>query len=136
MRLINTATHNLGEFIGRQVPEYAILSHTWREEELTFRIWEDRRTRLSYAQKKGYIKIQKVCRIAARRLLKYVWVDTICINKESSAELSEAINSMFAWYREARVCFAWIDDFEFNASDPHNLDSLGDARWFTRGWTL
>lgn len=77
MRLINTATHNFGEFIGRQVPEYAILSHTWREEELTFRIWEHRRTRLSYAQKKGYIKIQKVCRIAARRLLKYVWVDTI-----------------------------------------------------------
>ncbi|KAL5905981.1 hypothetical protein ACKVV1_010394 [Pyricularia oryzae] len=33
-----------------------------------------------------------------RHPIPYVWVDICCIDKTSSAELSEAINSMFRWY--------------------------------------
>ena len=64
--------------------------------------------------------------------LEYIWIDTCCIDKSSSAELSEAINSMFAWYANSTVCYAYISDFEF--ADPNWLSSSN--RWFTRGWTL
>lgn len=59
----------------------------------------------------------------------HIWIDTVCINKESSAELSEAINSMFAWYQRAVACCAYMGDCESDAD-------LAEARWFTRGWTL
>lgn len=62
----------------------------------------------------------------------YVWVDTCCIDKSSSAELSEAINSMFRWYAKSEVCYAYLDDI--NGSSY--IRELPTARWFTRGWTL
>lgn len=49
------------------------------------------------AAKKGFEKIQKCCEIAASDGFEYAWVDTCCIDKTSSSELSEAINSMWAW---------------------------------------
>jgi hypothetical protein len=52
------------------------------------------------------------------------------VDKSSSAELSEAINSMFAWYTNAKVCYAYLQDI--SSAD----DELSDAKWFTRGWTL
>ncbi|KAH8904977.1 HET-domain-containing protein [Coniochaeta sp. PMI_546] len=64
----------------------------------------------------------------------YVWVDTCCINKESSAELSEAINSMYTWYANALLCVAVLTDVAGTESDPNG--EFGDSRWFTRGWTL
>lgn len=64
----------------------------------------------------------------------YVWVDTCCINKESSVELSEAINSMFSWYRDAYLCIAILSDVTGVDPDPHG--EFGNSRWFTRGWTL
>lgn len=66
--------------------------------------------------------------------LLYVWVDTCCINKESSAELSEAINSMWSWYRNAYLCVAILSDVTGVDPDPHG--EFGNSRWFTRGWTL
>jgi hypothetical protein len=52
----------------------------------------------------------------------------------SSAELSEAINSMFRWYREAEICFAYLEDVpsELLISEW----STAEIRWFSRGWTL
>jgi len=61
--------------------------------------------------------------------LKHFWVDTCCINKESSAELSEAINSMYAWYRDTDVCYAYLHDV-------HNKAEFQNSRWFSRGWTV
>ncbi|KAK4444115.1 heterokaryon incompatibility protein-domain-containing protein, partial [Podospora aff. communis PSN243] len=139
MRLINTTTHDFEEFVGSQIPQYAILSHTWRTDELTFSIWADRKRRLEYADTQGYIKIQEACKVAANELfrpLSYIWIDTVCINKESSAELSEAINSMFAWYQSAHVCYAWLDDITHEPATRLDPESLGRARWFSRGWTL
>ena len=102
MWLINIETYKLCEFV--DPPPYAILSHTWGEEEVSFRDMEN----LTKAKTKcrGWAKIEKSCSQARHRGLHYVWVDTCCIDKSSSAELTEAINSMYRWYQESSVCFA------------------------------
>lgn len=127
MRLLNVETLALETFNGREIPEYAILSHTWREgEEVTF---EELGTEASKS-KSGYVKIQQVCKIAAEEHFSHVWIDTCCIDKRSSSELSEAINSMFNWYKGSAVCYAHLEDVFPGASN------FGSARWFNRGWTL
>ncbi|UPK95763.1 hypothetical protein LCI18_006698 [Fusarium solani-melongenae] len=134
MWLINVSTLELEEFYGDQVPKYAILSHTWGQGEVTFQDWKDPNMA---SQKAGFAKILGACRQASKDSLEYLWVDTNCIDKTSSAELSEAINSMFAWYRDAEVCYAFLVDVP---STP--INKLGhpvnfhESRWFTRGWTL
>jgi len=141
MRLINVRTQAIEEFFGTNVPPYAILSHTWGVEEVTFQDWHD----LSIASsKKGFAKIQGACKRATKDNLDYIWVDTNCIDKTSSAELSEAINSMFAWYRDASVCYAYLADAPDPApkvSTDHELAAKAKthfwkSKWFTRGWTL
>jgi hypothetical protein len=107
MRLINAHTLEFEEFLGQNIPKYAILSHTWRAGEVTFKGWENREVP---ARKAGYAKIMGTCRQALEDGLDYVWVDTNCIDKSSSAELTEAINSMFAWYRDAEVCYVYLAD--------------------------
>ncbi|KAL6708236.1 hypothetical protein ACN47E_003420 [Coniothyrium glycines] len=118
---------SLVEFFGHDVPPYAILSHTWgpSREEVSF----DDVTSDTYKTKTGYRKIVFCGRQAAIDGLDYFWVDTCCINKSSSAELSEAINSMFAWYRHADSCYAYL-------SDVHAAEQFLGSRWFDRGWTL
>ncbi len=84
-------------------------------------------------QKKGWQKIRMTCEKAANYGYRYAWVDTCCINKNSSAKLSEAINSMFLWYQNARECFVYLADY------PHTQiieSELAKCRWLTRGWTL
>lgn len=134
MRLINIKTKRLEEFVS-EVPRYAILSHTWGDEEVIYQDF----THLSdeaRGQKKGFAKILKTCELAQKCGLKYAWVDTCCIDKSSSAELSEAINSMFRWYRKAVVCFAWLTDLVPDDSSEPDTAALKNCRWFTRGWTL
>ncbi|KAJ4129145.1 hypothetical protein NW768_007679 [Fusarium equiseti] len=88
-------------------------------------------------QKPGYIKILKTCELAQEQDIPYAWVDTCCIDKRSSAELAEAINSMFRWYKEATVCFAHLEDLEpIGESGGNHHRGLEKCRWFTRGWTL
>jgi hypothetical protein len=131
MRLINVISGQFEEFIGSNIPKYAILSHTWESEEVSF---QDMKS-TSYKDKKGFQKIQKTCEIAAAAGIKHVWVDTCCIDKSSSAELTEAINSMFRWYQRAEVCYAYLSDLP--PLDPDLvLGALRECRWFTRGWTL
>jgi len=99
MRLLNARTKCLELFIGDNVPKYAILSHTWGPEELTYDAV------VAAGSLPPNIKIDGCCRKTLARGLEYVWIDSICIDKSSSAELSEAINSMYNWYRKSRVCF-------------------------------
>jgi hypothetical protein len=131
MRLLNTHTIKLKEFLGKP-PPYAILSHTWGEEEVLFHdIQND-----TAETKKGFAKIKALCEKAKEHQYDWVWIDTCAIDKTSSAELSEAINSMYQWYQQAIICYAYLDDFT-EAPLPHNIDSLmKQSRWFTRGWTL
>jgi hypothetical protein len=96
------------------------------EKESDPRLWRIR-------QKNGWSKVEGCCKEASMHGLSYVWIDTCCINKDSSAELSEAINSMFAWYREAAVCFAYLSDVNH---DWQGLRPFHNSRWFSRGWTL
>ncbi|KAK1716341.1 heterokaryon incompatibility protein-domain-containing protein [Colletotrichum lupini] len=134
MWLINVDTLQLEEFIEPDFP-YAILSHTWASEEVSFQELKNQRDDNAW-RKSGYHKIHNTCRVAKSLDLGYVWVDTCCIDKASSAELSEAINSMFRWYNRSCICFAYLSDVNDLAGSATLLEKLRASRWFTRGWTL
>ncbi|ETS74098.1 hypothetical protein PFICI_13964 [Pestalotiopsis fici W106-1] len=130
MRLIHCREMRLVPFIGDNIPPYAILSHTWREGEVTY---EDFGTPAAEFMA-GWYKIQQTCKTAWSQGIEYAWVDTCCIDKSSSAELSEAINSMFQWYARSAICYAFLEDvFIGGELDPKLLDR---SRWMSRGWTL
>ena len=145
MRLLNTKTLRLQEFVGG-TPPYAILSHTWGNEEvirqdlLTIERDPDSDTAKAIRGRNGYSKIERCCYQATSDDLEWAWVDTCCIDKTSSAELSEAINSMYRWYRRAALCYVHLADVEPMSPGWH-LDTekhrlFDQSRWFTRGWTL
>ncbi|KAJ8123922.1 hypothetical protein ONZ43_g239 [Nemania bipapillata] len=130
----------------RTRPKYAILSHTWlldNDMEISFIDLEQGNIQSKPA---GLAKIQFCCEQAAKDGLEYFWVDTCCIDKQSSAEVSEAITAMFSWYRNASRCYAYLSDvsaFQTQGKDadqdisPHVWESaFRSSRWFTRGWTL
>lgn len=134
MRLINVVSLELQSFMGAaDVPRYAILSHTWEDDEMTLQDLLDPTQR---DRRKGLVKIAMACKLAQRDDIGYVWVDTCCIDKSSSAELTEAINSMFRWYSDAEVCYTWLADLPARVGDDDRFDQLRHCRWFTRGWTL
>jgi tetratricopeptide (TPR) repeat protein len=129
------------DLIGDNIPLYAILSHTWgpSTEEVTFEDLVDGTGK----DKAGYDKI-RFCEEQARcDGLRYFWVDTCCINKSNNNELSEAINSMFRWYRDAARCYVYLSDISTTGreqngeqSEPLWEPAFRASRWFTRGWTL
>lgn len=130
MWLINTDTLKLEWFMGQEsAPEYAILSHTWLDGEVSFQDYADP----EHAHTKpGFHKIKLTCTEAKQAGIRYAWVDTCCIDKTSSAELTEAINSMFQWYGASKVCYVYLPDLDPSVS----VNAMADCRWFTRGWTL
>ncbi|USP80603.1 HET-domain-containing protein [Curvularia clavata] len=144
MRLLRRDTHDgsyiLEEFIGDAIPRYAILSHTWGadRDEVTLADLE----KGTGTSKAGYRKLQFCADQAAEHGLRYFWIDTCCIDKSSSAELTEAINSMFAWYRDAARCYVYLADVSTNtpaSGPPAQQDwypAFQQSRWFKRGWTL
>ncbi|KAL8797318.1 MAG: hypothetical protein Q9195_000472 [Heterodermia aff. obscurata] len=145
MILINTRTRQPSDFFEEQRPPYAILSHTWGTDEVTLRdldaIHQNNLRQTSSTTQvlvsAGWRKIEASCDQAARDGFEWIWVDTCCIDKSSSAELSEAINSMYAWYKDSQVCYAFLSDVKEVAEDllaPGS--SFRTSRWFTRGWTL
>ena len=110
MWLLNARSILLEEFVDfHEVRgKYAILSHTWGKEEVTFDMIHDPCCQL----KLGYVKIEFTCRQAVEDKIDYVWVDTCCIDKRSSAELGEAINSMYMWYLNAKICYTYLADVD------------------------
>ncbi|KAK1621846.1 HET domain-containing protein [Colletotrichum phormii] len=132
MRLLETTMLELSEFVEGHIPEYAILSHTWGDEEVLFRDLEK-----GPSAKAGWTKIQSACRVARERGHSWIWIDTCCIDKASSSELSEALNSMFKWYQGARLCLAYLSDVAYYKPGTDKCGTaLAGSRWFTRGWTL
>jgi hypothetical protein len=109
MRLLHTADLQMKEFMegGPNFPKYAILSHTWGKEEVTY---QDLVGSWQPVSKAGFSKIRSSCTQAKKDGHDYIWIDTCCIDKSSSAELSEAINSMYRWYKEAAVCYTYLSD--------------------------
>ena len=136
MRLLNTNTLQLFEFFDSSVPEYAILSHTWREEEVSYQEWMTQATNEALRRKKGYWKISKFCQLCREQGYAWTWIDTCCIDKSSSAELSEAINSMYQWYKDARLCYVYLVDVPALDDIESEGSKFSQSRWFSRGWTL
>lgn len=137
MRLLECSgdSFELTEHSTGQVPEYAILSHTWgsEAEEVSFQDLVNGTGK----KKTGYEKIKFCAEQARRDGLRHFWVDTCCINKLNKAELSNAINSMFCWYQNAARCYVYLSDI----SDTHGSglewkSAFRGSKWFTRGWTL
>ena len=134
------------EFGDDEATEYAILSHRWVTQEVDYdeivelakMVVEERD---EIRQRDGYQKIVQSCKQAQKDGYQWLWVDTCCIDKRSSAELSEAINSMYRWYENARVCYAYLHDapdpwFPTASDDERYPDFSGWPEWFSRGWTL
>lgn len=162
MRLINTSSLQLREFSDREVPAYAILSHRWSNEEITFEEYASSHAteKPKLRMKSGYRKILNLCRLAREGVLdregkvekfQWAWADTICIDKRSSAELSEAINSMYRWYQMAGVCLVFLPDVTALQSDTADAnrdiitvpghssferEQFVHSTWFNSGWTL
>jgi hypothetical protein len=137
--------------IERDYPRYAILSHRWGDDEITYQEFmyftsseygkqpsiakmlgfDDRRR-----DGNGFQKIMNAVKKAADLGFQWLWCDCVCINKDSSAELSEAINSMYAWYRDAALCIVHLSDVADLAEDQTIRKAVLASRWWTRGWTL
>ncbi|KAI0428647.1 hypothetical protein F5Y09DRAFT_343467 [Xylaria sp. FL1042] len=125
----------LTEDLASGFPPYAILSHTWgsNNQEVTY---ADIKAGTGQ-HKDGYRKIRFCGDLAARDGLKYFWVDTCCIDKTNSTELSEAINSMFRWYKHSAKCYVYLSDVvKYSPAQSNWKDSFRTSRWHTRGWTL
>lgn len=123
-----------------KIPCYAILSHTWGaddDDEVTFNDIENDLGK----NKAGYAKLRFCGEQARKDNLQHFWIDTCCINKANHTELSEAITSMFRWYRDAVKCYVYLSDVTVSSkySDQSQRPWESDFRkskWFTRGWTL
>ncbi|KAK3898515.1 putative vegetative incompatibility HET containing-domain protein [Staphylotrichum tortipilum] len=133
MWLLNCSNFRLESHNSKSPPDYWILSHTWEADEVTFQDMQDLTVA---ALKKGFRKIEGMCKLASARRVRHVWIDTCCIDKTSSAELSESINSMFNWYRNAMRCIAFLADLAPTGGGRATEADLENCRWFTRGWTL
>ena len=115
MRLIDVTTPRLCEI--PKPDQYAILSHTWVDDEVTFQqfsqeIDKEGFSKMVLEENSRYSKIVRCCAEAELHGFKYVWIDTCCIDKTSSSELSEAINSMYQWYSEATLCYVYLSDVD------------------------
>lgn len=136
MRLLQiqgAGTFSLINFEGGPVPPYAILSHTWGadDEEVTFSDLA-----LGTEETKAAYRKLAFCGAQAKNDgLQFFWIDTCCIDRSSSSELSEAIISMFRWYKGAAKCYVYLSDVSI-ANFATNGQTLQESRWFKRGWTL
>ena len=108
--------------------QYVTLSHRWGVFKPLLR---DIKEQVIYDldPNDGLSKLQSFCLATLRHGHLWAWSDTCCIDKESSAELQEAIGSMFLWYRQSALTMVHLAD----VSDTCPLTS---SEWFKRGWTL
>ena len=150
MRLLNTSTFQFQTFSDHDRPPYAIASHRWEGKETTYHeMLQDQG-----GSSNGFAKVMGFCHLVnrmnkqigpvralndlgLRRQCDWLWIDTACINKQDGAELSESINSMFSWYGNSSICYAYLSDVKPAQKiwSSSKLD-LMRSQWFKRGWTL
>ena len=134
MRLLHSTKLTFEEFYDSDIPKYAILSHRWGKGEVSFQAMSEGKVP---EDSPGLIKIKAFCKMAASRYLEWAWIDTCCIDKKSSAELTEAINSMYRWYMRAKECYIYLSDVQWFQDQPgRNREQFRQSEWFERGWTL
>lgn len=143
MRLLSTKDFTFHEFPEDAVPKYAILSHTWDGGEVTLQDMQQPNARRILQSRslpnQSWKKIQDACSMAYLKGHHHIWIDNCCIDKTNSAELQEAINSMFRWYRNSSLCLALLSDVDkvdFELNEELQNYATFFCRWFTRGWTL
>nr|OQO18522.1 hypothetical protein B0A51_12213 [Rachicladosporium sp. CCFEE 5018] len=156
MRLLNTTTLAFEEFYDTQQVKYSILSHCWSQDRADPEVTLQAYLSGNYnPEGQGWKKILRCCALSKEFGYEWTWIDTCCIDKSSSAELSEAINSMFKWYQDSSECYVFMDDCDGNTlprvdefdkderwkqgmhvSDVANIETFSKSRWFKRGWTL
>jgi hypothetical protein len=124
------------------IPPYAILSHTWAEDDENEVKFHDLEAPTSKT-KVSFCKIEFCRNQAVLNNLQYFWVDTCCIDQNNSVELAEAINSMFRWYRNATRCYVYLSDVSAPRTEQHSrpsteiwISAFLNSRWFKRGWTV
>ncbi|THU77450.1 HET-domain-containing protein [Dendrothele bispora CBS 962.96] len=146
-RMINTCSLELEDFEDDiRIPHYAILSHTWGAEEIGYNEFDQ-----LFSKKKGsrqavfrelyerysqgtkakavFHKIVEACIRARLDGLKYLWVDTCCIDQEDQMDVHRNVKNMYSYYRNSRICYAYLVDMGHQSR-------FGQSRWFARGWTL
>ena len=137
MRLLNASTYELQEFRYTQSrPKYAILSHRWSADEVTFGASTASELLDLDIQSQPLDKIRGTCRQALEDGLDWVWIDSYCIDKTGTEELSRSIRSMFAWYSEAVVCYTYLVDVEAREDGIPTFKKIysdQDSEWFERG---
>ncbi|KAK8057980.1 HET-domain-containing protein [Apiospora phragmitis] len=149
MRFLNTTTFELEESSQANIHDngYAIFSHRWLAEgEVEF---EDLKKHIDELRSSthslpGVSKIHDACVAARARGFKWLWMDTCCIDKKKSDEYATAINSMFNWYRNAKLCITFMADVKWRGSNAVSLGKEAfrsekeneSSAWFRRGWTL
>lgn len=140
MRLLNATTYTFREFRQRESrPQYAILSHRWFDEEITYATLNPSELQDGDSRSPQLDKIRNTCHVAREERLEWVWIDSCCINKDSSEELNRSINSMFKWYQEAAICYTYLSDVVALGQKMATFKRKGsekDSEWFERGWTL
>ena len=147
MWLLDTEKIHLRWFSNPADVSYAILSHVWGSNEQTFqdtpRVHSSGSRGVLYRARDRMFrppshKIRDACAKARHDGFRWLWIDTCCIDKSNSTELSEAINSMYAWYQGAAMCYALLDDVpNLREEDPRKTTSaFRRSKWYTRGWTL
>ena len=90
----------------------------------------------SSCRKNNEVYLCSCCRRSCicEQRLEWAWVDTCCIDKSSSSELSENINSMYKWYRDSYVCYAYLVDVPDTDVLEAPRSAFRESRWFRRGW--
>ena len=166
MRLLNVNTLAFKEFFDQDIPPYGILSHRWGEDEISHRDFRKGRGNGTLGYRKiidfcGFVHERRIFDFSALKnlsknvddelegrspilpgnegeALRWVWIDSICIDKTSSQELSEAINSMYSWYANAEECYVYMRDVPSSEHTPavEFWRTFDKSEWFTRGWTL
>ncbi|KAI0185963.1 heterokaryon incompatibility protein-domain-containing protein [Xylaria flabelliformis] len=125
------------------VPPYAIVSHTWGDEEDEILMTDIKEN--MYKKKASYLKLRLCSAKAYAEGLRHIWMDTCCINKTDTVELTYSINSMYRWYQSAARCYVYLSDVQFAPTESAAAPPLSkvdwepafrQSRWFTRGWTL
>ncbi|TBU23924.1 heterokaryon incompatibility protein-domain-containing protein, partial [Dichomitus squalens] len=138
MRLLDTWT---GQFVDKEPKEteYAILSHTWDNVEQSYqdvRFIQSSAITSIWSDPRPSPKIRDSCRVAREAGHRYFWIDSCCIDKTSSSELTESINSMYKWYGLAEVCYAYLADVPSGEDPRADQSAFRESRWHKRGWTL
>jgi Heterokaryon incompatibility protein (HET) len=123
----------LTEYNPKDVPSYAILSHTWAQDNRKEVSFQDVQEGIS-RNKLGWRKIDFCADRANADGLRFFWIDTCCIDKTNAVELATAINSMFRFYQKAARCYVYLSDV-LTCDDGWEA-AFRKSRWFTRGWTL